>query len=89
MAGNFWQSSHSSQWILDKVDLVRERQNDLQALASQGDPSAGGGTGGVQGALPFHMLGGVVDVFDFKRVDAIFYFMILIMVIVIYKSHHN
>ena len=60
MAGNFWQSSHSSQWILDKVDLVRERQNDLQALASQGDPSAGGGTGGVQGALLFHMLGGLL-----------------------------
>jgi len=49
MAGNFWQSSHSSQWILDKVDLLRERQNDMQALASQGDPSAGGGTSGVQG----------------------------------------
>jgi len=49
MAGNFWQSSHSSQWILDKVDLLRERQNDLQALASQGDQSAGGGSSGVQG----------------------------------------
>ena len=47
MAGNFWQSSHSSQWILDRVDLLRERQNDLQALASQGDTSAG--TSGAQG----------------------------------------
>lgn len=33
MAGNFWQSSHSQQWILDKQDLLRERQNDLLALS--------------------------------------------------------
>ncbi|EDW14459.1 cyclin-C [Drosophila mojavensis] len=32
MAGNFWQSSHSQQWILDKQDLLRERQNDLLVL---------------------------------------------------------
>ena len=32
MAGNFWQSSHSAQWILDKTDLLRERQPNLQAL---------------------------------------------------------
>ena len=32
MAGNFWQSSHCSQWILDKVDLQRERHIDLSAL---------------------------------------------------------
>ncbi len=32
MAGNFWQSSHCAQWILDKTDLLRERQPDLQAL---------------------------------------------------------
>lgn len=32
MAGNFWQSSHNSQWILDKQDLLRERQHDLQIL---------------------------------------------------------
>jgi len=32
MAGNFWQSSHSQQWILDKPDLLRERQHDLLAL---------------------------------------------------------
>jgi cyclin C len=37
MAGNFWQSSHCAQWILDKVDLVRERQADLSALAPQSD----------------------------------------------------
>lgn len=34
MAGNFWQSSHYSQWILEKVDLLRERQADFQAMAS-------------------------------------------------------
>ncbi|CAD7081559.1 unnamed protein product [Hermetia illucens] len=32
MAGNFWQSSHAQQWILDKQDLIRERQYDLQSL---------------------------------------------------------
>ncbi|XP_055683578.1 cyclin-C [Lutzomyia longipalpis] len=32
MAGNFWQSSHNQQWILDKQDLIRERQYDLQIL---------------------------------------------------------
>uniref|UniRef100_A0A0K8TS88 Cyclin-C n=1 Tax=Tabanus bromius TaxID=304241 RepID=A0A0K8TS88_TABBR len=32
MAGNFWQSSHSQQWILDRQDLIRERQHDLQIL---------------------------------------------------------
>lgn len=32
MAGNFWQSSHHQQWILDKPDLVRERQHDLKLL---------------------------------------------------------
>lgn len=32
MAGNFWQSSHQSQWILDRQDLLRERQADLQVL---------------------------------------------------------
>lgn len=26
MAGNFWKSSHYQQWILDKQDLIRERQ---------------------------------------------------------------
>ncbi|KAI8518968.1 cyclin-C-like isoform X1 [Branchiostoma floridae x Branchiostoma belcheri] len=29
MAGNFWQSSHCQQWILDKQDLLRDRQDDL------------------------------------------------------------
>lgn len=33
MAGNFWQSSHAQQWILDRQDLARERQHDLQALS--------------------------------------------------------
>ena len=32
MAGNFWHSSHHQQWILDKQDLIRERQHDLQFL---------------------------------------------------------
>ncbi|RWS28687.1 cyclin-C-like isoform X2 [Leptotrombidium deliense] len=32
MAGNFWQSSHFQQWLLDRQDLVRERQLDLQIL---------------------------------------------------------
>ncbi|XP_055849407.1 cyclin-C [Episyrphus balteatus] len=32
MAGNFWQSSHAQQWILDRQDLARERQHDLQSL---------------------------------------------------------
>lgn len=33
MAGNFWQSSHSQQWILDRQDLIKERQYDLQVLS--------------------------------------------------------
>jgi len=32
MAGNFWQSSHYQQWLLDKQDLIRERQNDSEIL---------------------------------------------------------
>ncbi|XP_077293468.1 cyclin C [Arctopsyche grandis] len=35
MAGNFWQSSHHQQWILDKQDLVRERQHDLAILSDE------------------------------------------------------
>ncbi|RLU25968.1 hypothetical protein DMN91_002131 [Ooceraea biroi] len=41
MAGNFWQSSHQSlifrsqQWLLDKQDLVRERQHDLSILSEE------------------------------------------------------
>ncbi|XP_050438321.1 cyclin-C [Adelges cooleyi] len=35
MAGNFWQSSHYQQWMLDKQDLVRERQLDLQVLTEE------------------------------------------------------
>ena len=35
MAGNFWQSSHSQQWILDRQDLIRERQYDLQVLTEE------------------------------------------------------
>lgn len=35
MAGNFWQSSHYQQWILDKQDLVRDRQLDLQVLSEE------------------------------------------------------
>ncbi|XP_041973724.1 cyclin-C [Aricia agestis] len=35
MAGNFWQSSHHQQWILDKQDLVRDRQHDLAKLSEE------------------------------------------------------
>lgn len=35
MAGNFWKSSHYQQWILDKSDLVRDRQADLQFLSEE------------------------------------------------------
>ena len=35
MAGNFWQSSHCAQWVLDKVDLSRERAADLAALTEE------------------------------------------------------
>lgn len=35
MAGNFWKSSHFQQWILDKSDLVRDRQADLQFLTEE------------------------------------------------------
>ena len=35
MAGNFWRSSHCAQWILDKVDLLRERHADLQVLTEE------------------------------------------------------
>lgn len=35
MAGNFWQSSHCAQWILDKVDLARERAADLAVLTEE------------------------------------------------------
>lgn len=35
MAGNFWHSSHHQQWILDKQDLIRERQHDLQYLSEE------------------------------------------------------
>ena len=35
MAGNFWKSSHCAQWILDKVDLMRERKHDLNSLTEE------------------------------------------------------
>ncbi|KAL7987875.1 hypothetical protein Chor_006794 [Crotalus horridus] len=35
MAGNFWQSSHYLQWILDKQDLLKERQKDLKFLTEE------------------------------------------------------
>lgn len=35
MAGNFWQSSHYQQWILDKQDLIRDRQHDLAHLTEE------------------------------------------------------
>lgn len=33
MAGNFWQSSHCAQWVLNRADLLRERNADLQVLS--------------------------------------------------------
>lgn len=35
MAGNFWASSHCAQWILDRVDLMRERAADLTVLTEE------------------------------------------------------
>ncbi|XP_071492710.1 cyclin-C-like [Diadema setosum] len=35
MAGNFWQSSHCQQWILDKQVLMKDRQKDLQVLSEE------------------------------------------------------
>ncbi|KAL3846868.1 hypothetical protein ACJMK2_017822 [Sinanodonta woodiana] len=35
MAGNFWQSSHYQQWLLDRQDLIRERQSDLKVLSEE------------------------------------------------------
>jgi len=35
MAGNFWKSSHCAQWILEKTDLLRLRQDDLQVLSEE------------------------------------------------------
>lgn len=36
MAGNYWQSSHYQQWLLDRQDLLRERHNDLTILSEEG-----------------------------------------------------
>lgn len=36
MAGNYWQSSHYQQWLLDRQDLLRERHNDLVILSEEG-----------------------------------------------------
>jgi cyclin C len=35
MAGNFWQRSHYLQWILDKQDLLKERQKELKFLSEE------------------------------------------------------
>jgi len=35
MAGNFWQSSHFQQWLLDSQDLARDRHGDLQILGEE------------------------------------------------------
>ncbi|KAF0304084.1 Cyclin-C [Amphibalanus amphitrite] len=32
MAGNFWQSSHYQEWVLDKQELTSNRQADLQVI---------------------------------------------------------
>ena len=34
MAGNFWQSSHYQEWLLDKQEIELGRQRDLDALKS-------------------------------------------------------
>jgi len=35
MAGNFWHSSHYSQWLLNRQDLYRERKVDLELLGEE------------------------------------------------------
>uniref|UniRef100_A0A8C8H716 Cyclin-like domain-containing protein n=1 Tax=Oncorhynchus tshawytscha TaxID=74940 RepID=A0A8C8H716_ONCTS len=35
MAGNFWQSSHYLQWVLDKQDLMKERQKDIKFMSEE------------------------------------------------------
>ena len=35
MAGNFWESSHCAQWVLDKADVAKERAADLQVLTDE------------------------------------------------------
>ncbi|KAG0727313.1 Cyclin-C [Chionoecetes opilio] len=35
MAGNFWQSAHYQQWILDSQDLIQERRPDLEVLTEE------------------------------------------------------
>ncbi|KAG7162157.1 cyclin-C-like [Homarus americanus] len=35
MAGNFWQSAHYQQWLLDSQDLIQERRADLEVLTEE------------------------------------------------------
>jgi len=35
MAGNFWESSHRAQWVLDRAALMKERAPDLQVLTEE------------------------------------------------------
>ncbi|KAK2726163.1 cyclin-C-like [Artemia franciscana] len=35
MAGNYWQSSHYQQWLVDKQDLVRDRNHDLSIISDE------------------------------------------------------
>lgn len=35
MAGNFWQSSHWQQWILDRQDILLERSADLKIMSEE------------------------------------------------------
>ncbi|XP_041357395.1 cyclin-C-like [Gigantopelta aegis] len=35
MAGNFWHSSHYQQWMLDKQDLLRVREQDLTVITEE------------------------------------------------------
>lgn len=35
MAANFWRSSHYQQWILDREEILRDRQEDLKVLSEE------------------------------------------------------
>jgi len=35
MAGNFWQSSHWQQWILDRQDLIRDRVEEFKCMTEE------------------------------------------------------
>ena len=35
MAGNFWESSHYQQWLLERHDLMKHRQADLKVISEE------------------------------------------------------